>query len=124
MFYVGLVILWRRNYQHILGGAGKCAPRTWPHGRAVVTLVSSGRASAWLAVVVLCVNAHQAIEVFTELGSVLGSWVKPCGKREGIRKGGKGAVRLPNVLALTDHIDHTKCVNAHQSNNQAAKLLD
>ena len=32
---------------------------------------------------------------------VLGSWVKPCGKRLGIRKGGKGAVRLPNILVLT-----------------------
>ena len=33
--------------------------------------------------------------------SVLGSWVKPCGTRLGIRKCGKGAVRLPNILVLS-----------------------
>ena len=32
--------------------------------------------------------------------SVLGYWVKPCGTRLGLRKGGKGAVRLPKILVL------------------------
>ena len=32
--------------------------------------------------------------------SVLGSWVKQCGARVGIRKGGEGAVRLPKVLVV------------------------
>ena len=32
--------------------------------------------------------------------SVLGSWVKPYGTRLGMRKGGKGAVRLPKILVL------------------------
>ena len=32
--------------------------------------------------------------------SVLGSWVKPCGTRLGIRKGVKGAVRLLKILVL------------------------
>ena len=32
------------------------------------------------------------------------AWVKPCGKREGIRKGGSGAVRLPKILVLPDHV--------------------
>ena len=31
---------------------------------------------------------------------VLGSWVKPCGTRLGIRKGEKGAIRLPKILVL------------------------
>ena len=31
---------------------------------------------------------------------VLGSWVNPCGTRLGIRKGRKGAVRLPKILVL------------------------
>ena len=34
------------------------------------------------------------------LWSVLGSWVKPCRTRLGIRKGEKGAVRLPKILVL------------------------
>ena len=33
--------------------------------------------------------------------SVLGSWVKPRGTRQGIRKGGKGAIRLPKIQVLT-----------------------
>ena len=33
--------------------------------------------------------------------SVLGSWVKPYGTRLEIRKGEKGAVRLPKILVLT-----------------------
>ena len=33
--------------------------------------------------------------------SVPGSWVKPCGTRLGIRKGGKGAIRLPKIRVLT-----------------------
>ena len=33
--------------------------------------------------------------------SVLGSWVKPRGRGWGIRKGEKGAVRLPKMLVLS-----------------------
>ena len=33
--------------------------------------------------------------------SVLGSWVKPCGTRRGIRKCGKGASKLPKILVVT-----------------------
>ena len=39
--------------------------------------------------------------------SVLGSWVIPCGTRLGIRRGGKGAVRLPKILVLTVHAKPT-----------------
>ena len=38
--------------------------------------------------------------VLPQTVQVLGSWLKPCGTRLGIRKGGNVAVRLPKILVF------------------------
>ena len=43
-----------------------------------------------------------------EARSVLGSWVKPYGTRLEIRKGEKGAVRLPKILVLASRLLHAR----------------